>query len=69
MARDELLEPVPDEDDLAVEGPLGVTGVPDLDELDELLGAAGDPIVSLRPRSLDEFVGQTELKRRLAVIL
>ena len=36
MARDELLEPVPDDEDLAVEGPPAATGVADLTELDEL---------------------------------
>jgi Holliday junction DNA helicase RuvB len=59
MARDELLEPgpLPDEepDDALVAAP---TGDP-----------ATDPVASLRPRTLEEFVGQTELKRRLGVIL
>ena len=31
--------------------------------------ARAEPVASLRPRTLDEFVGQTELKRRLSVIL
>lgn len=65
MARDELLRSVPDEEDLELEG-----------RLEEALAAggdvdsSGDPLaLSLRPRSLAEFVGQTELKRRLSVIL
>jgi holliday junction DNA helicase RuvB len=59
MARDEMLrtgplDPAPhDDDDTAV-----------------LLEAGTDPAVaSLRPRTLEEFVGQSELKRRLSVIL
>lgn len=64
MARDELLRPVPDEEDLDLEGPIGVANA--LGEASEAI----DPLASsLRPRSLEEFVGQTELKRRLRVIL
>ncbi|MHB1139701.1 MAG: Holliday junction branch migration DNA helicase RuvB [Microthrixaceae bacterium] len=74
MARDELLQPSPDDDDLALEAmPVIGSGRPadlaDTEGLDELVGGEVDPIVSLRPRSLEEFVGQTELKRRLSVIL
>ncbi|HTN99790.1 MAG TPA: Holliday junction branch migration DNA helicase RuvB, partial [Microthrixaceae bacterium] len=58
MARDELLQPVQHDDDVEVEGP---PADPTDIELDTTL--------SLRPRNLDEFVGQTELKRRLRVIL
>ncbi|MGB3412935.1 MAG: Holliday junction branch migration DNA helicase RuvB [Microthrixaceae bacterium] len=58
MARDELLRPVQQDDDRRLEVP--VEEIPDVDM---------DTTLSLRPRSLDEFVGQTELKRRLRVIL
>jgi holliday junction DNA helicase RuvB len=62
MARDELLRPVQDAGDREleafVEGPT--------DAIDPL---AAEAAASLRPRSLDEFVGQQELKRRLSVIL
>ena len=61
MARDELLRPDPTPEDLDAE----LAPAAAADELD----VAGDPIVSLRPRTLDEFVGQSELKRRLRVIL
>lgn len=65
MARDELLGPAPTEDDLQVEGPLV-----DLAGTEDELAGLGDPLaLSLRPRSLAEFVGQSELKRRLSVIL
>jgi Holliday junction DNA helicase RuvB len=76
MARDELLDPVPDEDDLALEGGpsfFAGTGSATQSSLpassDAPFGEVENPILSLRPRSLDEFVGQTELKRRLSVIL
>jgi Holliday junction DNA helicase RuvB len=66
MARDELLDPTRTDEDLDVEPVRTLVAA----------GAAGDvtdgpadPIASLRPRSLDEFVGQTELKRRLRDIL
>jgi Holliday junction DNA helicase RuvB len=58
MARDELLEPSVQEADLVDEADLAAAPV-----------EAGDPIASLRPRSLAEFVGQSELKARLHVIL
>ena len=43
-------------------------------EPDEILVASSDPVereaeVSLRPRTLDEFVGQEELKEHLSVVL
>lgn len=64
VARDELLRAVADDEDVDLEGPPG-TPLPD-DDID----TASDPLASsLRPRSLDEFVGQSELKRRLSVIL
>jgi Holliday junction DNA helicase RuvB len=76
MARDELLDPVPDEDDLALEGgPSFFAGTGSATQSllpassDAPFGEVENPILSLRPRSLDEFVGQTELKRRLSVIL
>ncbi|MCB0952231.1 MAG: Holliday junction branch migration DNA helicase RuvB [Microthrixaceae bacterium] len=59
MARDELLDPAPlgdDEDTAAIE--------PDPDG-----SADADPLLSLRPGRLSEFVGQPELKARLSVIL
>jgi Holliday junction DNA helicase RuvB len=77
MARDELLDPVPDEEDRELEGSpmaaagsqsLGVTEA-DSSTRSAILEDASDPVLSLRPRSLEEFVGQTELKRRLSVIL
>lgn len=71
MARDELLDPAPDDEDLALEGkPSSAEGTDQ-----DLFADSADPAdsadlaLSLRPRSLDEFVGQTELKRRLSVIL
>jgi Holliday junction DNA helicase RuvB len=77
MARDELLDPVPDEEDRELEGsPRASAGSQRLaaSEADsgirtDILGEGSDPVLSLRPRSLEEFVGQTELKRRLSVIL
>ena len=67
MARDELLDAAVRDDEPMVEvldrETDGSGGVDGLD------GVGIDPIVSLRPRSLDEFVGQSELKRRLRVIL
>ena len=62
MARDEILRSTPDEDDLELEGP-------PCDAASALGDPTSDPVASLRPRTLDEFVGQTELKRRLGVIL
>ncbi len=82
MARDELLDPAVTEEDLAAEQLAGEQ--PTVGQLAGAsgAGAGGDdhggaseqdgltePIASLRPRSLDEFVGQSELKRRLRVIL
>jgi Holliday junction DNA helicase RuvB len=64
MARDELLDPAPTDQDLDAEPVLPGSSDPAAE-----LVAAADPVASLRPRSLDEFVGQTELKRRLRVIL
>ena len=64
MARDELLRVVPNEDEAAEEALSALVGQHDPDLLD-----GGEAMPSLRPRSLDEFVGQTELKRRLSVIL
>jgi Holliday junction DNA helicase RuvB len=77
MARDELLDPVPDEEDRELEGsPIAAAGSPNLGTTEadsstrsDILDDASDPVLSLRPRSLAEFVGQTELKRRLSVIL
>ncbi|MEI2639513.1 MAG: Holliday junction branch migration DNA helicase RuvB [Microthrixaceae bacterium] len=68
LREDELLRSQQDEDDRSVEGPpnddSGLAGSP------EGLSESADPLgLSLRPRSLDEFVGQSELKRRLSVIL
>jgi Holliday junction DNA helicase RuvB len=54
--RDELLDPHATPDDLAVEVPVGV-------ERDDSQWAG------LRPRSLEEFVGQSELKDHLGIIL
>ena len=64
MARDELLRVVPSEDEAAEESLAAAVGRHDADLLD-----GNDAMPSLRPRNLDEFVGQTELKRRLSVIL
>ncbi|MEX0766961.1 MAG: Holliday junction branch migration DNA helicase RuvB [Microthrixaceae bacterium] len=73
MARDELIDPIPQNEDLALEGKPSFTASDsaDLGEDAEFSGLSdfADSILSLRPRSLDEFVGQTELKRRLSVIL
>ncbi|KLR60425.1 Holliday junction DNA helicase subunit RuvB [Actinobacteria bacterium IMCC26207] len=77
MARDELLDPVPDEEDRELEGsPVASAGSQTLGATEadsgiraDVLDDASDPVLSLRPRSLAEFVGQTELKRRLSVIL
>ena len=77
MARDELLDPVPDEEDRELEGsPVASPGSQTLGATEadsgihaDVLDDASDPVLSLRPRSLAEFVGQTELKRRLSVIL
>ena len=77
MARDELLDPVPDEEDRELEGsPVASAGSQALGATDansdtraDMFDDASDPVLSLRPRSLAEFVGQTELKRRLSVIL
>ena len=77
MARDELLDPVPDEEDRELEGsPPAAAGSQNLGttEVDsgirtDVLDEGSEPVLSLRPRSLEEFVGQTELKRRLSVIL
>ena len=77
MARDELLDPVPDEEDRELEGsPVASPGSQTLGATDansdtrsDMFDDASDPVLSLRPRSLAEFVGQTELKRRLSVIL
>ncbi|MFI5044874.1 MAG: hypothetical protein ACHQDC_08785, partial [Acidimicrobiales bacterium] len=71
MARDELLDPTPRDDDDLVEG--DVDGHPegaatDLTVAGELTGDASS-VASLRPRTLAEFVGQSELKRRLSIIL
>ena len=56
--RDEILDPHPTEDELRVEA----------DDL-VVAGEGHADLVALRPRSLAEFVGQTELKERLRVIL
>jgi Holliday junction DNA helicase RuvB len=74
MAREELLDPSAHDGDDDVDpadaaGPARPGG--DASIGDASLGdPAADPVVAtLRPRTLDEFVGQTELKRRLSVIL
>lgn len=78
MARDELLRPDAAEDDRDVEGAIAAmarsASSPASGSGQDPFGAsepelAGDVVASLRPRSLDEFVGQSELKRRLSVIL
>lgn len=56
MAREELLDPFINESD-------------DDNEAFAAEGATSSPVVSLRPQSLAEFVGQTELKQRLSIIL
>ena len=69
MAREELLDPSAHdgEDDVDPADAAG-TARPGGDA--SLGDPAADPVVAtLRPRTLDEFVGQTELKRRLSVIL
>jgi Holliday junction DNA helicase RuvB len=58
--RDELLRPELIDDDLDVEVALGRPAGDAADGSDE---------VGLRPRKLDEFVGQAELKDRLGIIL
>lgn len=60
MARDELLDPNPgpEDDGLLDDDPVRPSGVED-----------ADPMLSLRPGRLSEFVGQSELKARLSVIL
>lgn len=67
MARDELLDASVRDDDPAIDvvgrGEKGAGRASDPN------GSDVDPLMSLRPRSLDEFVGQSELKRRLRVIL
>ena len=70
MARDELLRSTPDGEDEELEGaPATARTIADPGAVpgDDLDGV--DPVASLRPRSLEEFVGQRELKRRLSVIL
>ena len=60
LMRDEILSPEPGPEDLAHE--------PDLDATPgagDLIGEEG----GLRPRSLDDFVGQRELKEHLQIIL
>lgn len=57
MAREELLDPFVNDAD-------GFD-----DEFVQTEGRTGDAPVSLRPRSLEEFVGQSELKQRLGIIL
>ncbi|MFM7062736.1 MAG: hypothetical protein ACKO04_04470, partial [Actinomycetes bacterium] len=63
MARDELLDPSPSGDDADHEAALLARA----EELSTGTAEAADPTASLRPRSLDEFVGQAELKHRLSV--
>ena len=62
MPRDELLspEPTPDDFEPALGGRLG-----DLPSGADLIGEEG----GLRPRALDDFVGQRELKDHLGIIL
>ena len=59
--REELLDPQPTDDELA-EGALG--GWSSGEEV-----ARGESEPGLRPRTLDEFVGQTELKDHLGIVL
>jgi Holliday junction DNA helicase RuvB len=66
MARDEILDPAASGDDHDHEAELAARAAAQL-EVDPAEGV--DPTASLRPRSLDEFVGQTEMKHRLSVIL
>jgi len=58
--RDELLSPdvLPDDRE----------GAPTV-EAEGILGAAAEEQLALRPRSLEEFVGQAELKERLYIVL
>lgn len=58
MARDELLDPRANDDDPFDEEE---AALPDAND--------ADPMLSLRPGRLSEFVGQPELKARLSVIL
>ncbi|HMX06576.1 MAG TPA: Holliday junction branch migration DNA helicase RuvB [Microthrixaceae bacterium] len=67
MAREELLDPSPHEGDDDVDRSTASQVAPG--EGADLVDPSSDPVATLRPRTLDEFVGQTELKRRLAVIL
>ncbi|HRW42068.1 MAG TPA: Holliday junction branch migration DNA helicase RuvB, partial [Microthrixaceae bacterium] len=67
MAREELLDPSPHEGDDDVDRSAASQVAPG--EGADLVDPSSDPVATLRPRTLDEFVGQTELKRRLAVIL
>ena len=72
MARDELLDPFPqdgDDDAPVSSGARSGTAATAEDSDAADAGLAGDPVATLRPRTLAEFVGQTELKRRLSVIL
>jgi Holliday junction DNA helicase RuvB len=62
MPRDELLSPEPSPDDF--EPALGAT-LGDLPSGADLIGEEG----GLRPRALDDFVGQRELKDHLGIIL
>ena len=66
MARDELLDPRPDAHEERSEhpSPPGPAAVPPDGPIGEVAMVA-----SLRPRNLGEFVGQSELKARLNVIL
>ena len=57
--REELLDPQPGPDDVEAEGEVGWASAS---------GQGGDE-VSLRPRHLDEFVGQAELKEHLGIVL
>jgi holliday junction DNA helicase RuvB len=64
--REELLDPEPTPDDLDAEGDLAWSTAAAAG------GPADDPTsddLSLRPRSLDEFVGQSELKEHLGIVL
>ena len=67
MAREELLDPSLHEGDDDVDRSAASQVAPG--EGADLVDPSSDPVATLRPRTLDEFVGQTELKRRLAVIL
>ncbi|MGY6502324.1 MAG: Holliday junction branch migration DNA helicase RuvB [Acidimicrobiales bacterium] len=61
--REELLDPDRGPDDAAAEGPLG--SLPAADGSDDV----GPDEPGLRPRALDEFVGQSELKDHLGIVL